>query len=100
MVLEVRGYADGASVAQNLAASAKRAMAVARFLTDQGVPPEQILILGLGEVDPTGPALDPEHQRADIRIFEPFTEGAVLGRTATACGMSASFLRRTKPAEA
>ena len=77
MVFEIRGYADGAASAkQNLAASAERATAVARFLTDQGVPPEQILILGLGEVDPVGPVLDPAHQRVDIRIFAP-----VLGRT-------------------
>jgi outer membrane protein OmpA-like peptidoglycan-associated protein len=84
MVFEVRGYADGAaSVKQNLAASAERATAVARFLTGQGVPLEQILILGLGEVDPASPVLDPEHQRVDIRIFAPFMEGAALGPTAT-----------------
>jgi outer membrane protein OmpA-like peptidoglycan-associated protein len=83
MVFEVRGYADGAaSVKQNLAASAERATAVARFLTDQGVPPERILILGLGEVDPAGPVLDHERHRVDIRIFAPFMEGAALGRTA------------------
>jgi outer membrane protein OmpA-like peptidoglycan-associated protein len=71
MMVEVRGYADGSeSAAQNLSASTERATKIARFLTAQGVPAEQILILGLGEVDPSGAALNPEHQRVDVRLFQ------------------------------
>jgi len=72
IVSEVRGYADGgASVEQNLAASGERATAVARYLAENGVSSERILLIGLGAVDPEGPVLDPEHQRVDIRIFAP-----------------------------
>jgi outer membrane protein OmpA-like peptidoglycan-associated protein len=70
-IIELRGYAEGAgSAAQDLALSTERAKAVARFLTDRGVPQERILIIGLGEVDPESHRYNPEHQRVDIRIFE------------------------------
>lgn len=72
LVFEVRGYADGgASAEQNLAASGERATAVARFLSDHGVPSKRILLIGLGEVDPADPVVNPEHQRVDIRVFAP-----------------------------
>ncbi len=69
-VIELRGYADGAaSAAENLALSIERANVIARFLSERGR--RRILIVGLGEVDPGGPALVPEHQRVDIRVFVP-----------------------------
>jgi outer membrane protein OmpA-like peptidoglycan-associated protein len=77
-IIELRGYADGAGTsAENLALSLERSPVVARFLNDHGIPPQRILMLGLGEVDPTGPARNPEHQRVDVRVFEPTT---ALGR--------------------
>jgi peptidoglycan-binding protein ArfA len=78
VVIEIRGYADGGSVEQDLTVSAERATAVARFLTNHGVPPERIFIIGLGAVDPAGPRSEPEHQRVDIRIFAPSTESGTL----------------------
>lgn len=80
MFYEVRGYADEtASAEQNLVASTVRANTVARFLTDQCVSPERILIIGLGAIDPAGLVLDPEHQRVDIRILAPSTEAVRAG---------------------
>lgn len=69
-VVELRGYADGAgSVARDIALSTERARAVEKFLIERGVPAERIVLLGLGEVDPSGPALRAEHQRVDVRVF-------------------------------
>jgi outer membrane protein OmpA-like peptidoglycan-associated protein len=69
-VVELRGYADGArSTEQNANLSAERAKAVARILSEYGIPSQNILPLGLGEIDPGSPAPKPEHQRVDIRIF-------------------------------
>jgi outer membrane protein OmpA-like peptidoglycan-associated protein len=83
-MIELRGYADGtASSARNVALSLERANAIARFLTARGVPKEHILILGLGEVDPTGPQGSAEHQRVDIRVFDPPTKTSVLHEHAT-----------------
>lgn len=83
-VIELRGYADGAGTsAQNVALSTERAMTIARLLTERGVPSQRILILGVGEVGPNGPPLNPEHQRVDIRVFvqpadtDRFQTGAV-----------------------
>jgi outer membrane protein OmpA-like peptidoglycan-associated protein len=88
-IIELRGYADGAgSAAQNLALSTERAQAIARFLGDRGVPQERILIIGLGEVDPTGHPRDPEHQRVDIRIFEHSTNDTTPGGGAAVSGGS------------
>ncbi len=71
-VIELRGYADGAgSAEQDGALSAARAHAVEGFLIERGVPAERIILLGLGEVDPSGPAFRAEHQRVDVRIFMP-----------------------------
>jgi outer membrane protein OmpA-like peptidoglycan-associated protein len=70
-IIELRGYADGASSpAANFALSVERANTIARFLIERRVPRERILILGLGEVDPTGPRRA-EHQRVDVRVFAP-----------------------------
>lgn len=69
-VIELRGYADGAiSTAENLKLSNERAAAVAQLLIEQGVAPQRILTLGLGEVDPTGVPGLAEHQRVDVRVF-------------------------------
>jgi outer membrane protein OmpA-like peptidoglycan-associated protein len=69
-VIELRGYADGAaSPAANNALSLERATAIARLLTTRGVAKERILILGLGEVDFSGPSRLAEHQRVDVRVF-------------------------------
>jgi outer membrane protein OmpA-like peptidoglycan-associated protein len=75
-VIEIRGYADGAaSPADNRTLSATRAGIVAAWLRNNGVPAERILVIGLGAVD-NGPALKPEHQRVDIRVFvEPQASG-------------------------
>ena len=73
-IIELRGYADGAaSAAANTGLSLKRATAVARLLTARGVVRERILILGLGEADPSGPPRRAEHQRVDVRVFAPPT---------------------------
>jgi outer membrane protein OmpA-like peptidoglycan-associated protein len=71
-IIELRGYADVASSpAANVALSVERANTIARFLTDRRVPSERIVLLGLGEVDPTGPPRCAEHQRVDVRVFTP-----------------------------
>jgi outer membrane protein OmpA-like peptidoglycan-associated protein len=73
-IVELRGYADGsASPAANIALSLDRANVIARILMKRGVPRERILILGLGEVDRTGPDGRAEHQRVDLRVFAPPT---------------------------
>jgi outer membrane protein OmpA-like peptidoglycan-associated protein len=69
-VIELRGYADGAgSTDQDLALSTKRAEAIAQYLTANGIFLQRIRIVGLGEIDETGPKDNPGHQRVDIRIF-------------------------------
>jgi outer membrane protein OmpA-like peptidoglycan-associated protein len=69
-IIELRGYADGAArAAANVALSLERARVIARFLIAHGVARERILILGLGEVDPTGPPRRAEQQRVDLRVF-------------------------------
>jgi outer membrane protein OmpA-like peptidoglycan-associated protein len=74
-IIEVRGYADGAgSTEKNLALSTVRAEAVAKVLVGSGVPSQRVLVIGLGAVDPNGPALDPEHQRVDLRVFVASTD--------------------------
>jgi outer membrane protein OmpA-like peptidoglycan-associated protein len=73
-IIELRGYADGAaSRAGNNPLSLERANIIARLLTTRGVTAERILILGLGEVDPSGPPRRAEHQRVDVRVFVPPT---------------------------
>jgi outer membrane protein OmpA-like peptidoglycan-associated protein len=76
-IIELRGYADGAaSSAANIAVSLERARVIARFLTQRGVSRQRILVLGLGEVDPTGPPRRVEQQRVDLRVFAPPATGA------------------------
>lgn len=71
-IIELRGYADGAaSPAANRALSLERATVIARFLTARGVARKRIFILGLGEVDLTGPPRLAKHQRVDVRVFAP-----------------------------
>jgi outer membrane protein OmpA-like peptidoglycan-associated protein len=69
-VIELRGYADGAgSTEQNVALSSERADVIQRLLIERGVAADRIVAFGLGAVDPAGPALNPDHQRVDIRVF-------------------------------
>jgi outer membrane protein OmpA-like peptidoglycan-associated protein len=83
-VVELRGYADGAaSHKKNESLSLERATAIARFLISRGVAKEHVLVLGLGEVDPAGPQSRPDHQRVDVRVFEPaITKTTVRHETA------------------
>jgi len=84
-VIELRGYADGAgSPEQNLALSMARAEAIARVLRKSGVRSTRVRVLGLGEVDPDAPALQPEHQRVDLRVFtEPAEDSGANGTAVT-----------------
>ena len=83
-VIEVRGYADDAgSAGANLLLSGIRAEAVARFLAGIGIPPERIRVIALGAVDPNGPALNPEHQRVDLRVFVRPEDGITSTRAST-----------------
>jgi outer membrane protein OmpA-like peptidoglycan-associated protein len=69
-VIEVQGYAHGSSSpSENRALSATRAEFVAELLRNNGILPERILVIGLGEFDPAGSLLKPEHQRVDVRVF-------------------------------
>ncbi len=71
-IIELRGYADGASSpAANVALSVERANTIARFLAERRVSSQRIVLLGMGEVDPTGPPRRAEHQRVDVRVFAP-----------------------------
>ena len=73
-IIELRGYADGATSRDaNIALSLERANAVARFLLERHVAQERILILGLGEVDPAGLSRRADNQRVDVRVFAPPT---------------------------
>jgi outer membrane protein OmpA-like peptidoglycan-associated protein len=73
-IIELRGYSDGASSPEaNIALSVERAIAIARFLAKHHVARERILILGLGEVDPTSPVHRADCQRVDARVFVPPT---------------------------
>jgi len=82
-IIELRGYADAAaSPAANNALSLERANRIARLLTTRGVAAERILILGLGEVDPSGPPRRAEHQRVDVRVFVPSTAISVRHESA------------------
>ena len=71
-IIELRAYADrAASSAEDVKISEQRADAVARFLKSQGIASDRIVVVAVGEVDPTGPAFQAEHQRVDIRLFAP-----------------------------
>ena len=68
-IIELRGYTDGAESAEsNRTLSAKRAEAIARFLSANGIPSQCIRTIGLGEIE-GGQANNPEHRRVDLRIF-------------------------------
>jgi len=91
-IIELRGYADGAaSPAASSALSLERATVIARFLTARGVARKRIFILGLGEVDPTGPPRRAEHQRVDVRVFAPPKAETSAQRE----GVTGSFIQDT-----
>jgi outer membrane protein OmpA-like peptidoglycan-associated protein len=74
-IIELRGFADSAgSLEKNIALSTARAEGIAKFLIDIGIPSRRIRVIGLGAVDADGPALNPEHQRVDLRVFVAVTE--------------------------
>jgi flagellar motor protein MotB len=58
-----------------MALSTERAQVIQTFLIERGVPTDRILVLGIGAVDPAGPALNPDHQRVDIRVFVQAANG-------------------------
>jgi outer membrane protein OmpA-like peptidoglycan-associated protein len=72
-IIELRGYSDGASSPANIALSVARTVAIARFLAEHHVARERILILGLGELDPTSTLHRADWQRVDARVFAPAT---------------------------
>lgn len=77
-IIELRAYADGgASTAEDLKISVQRAEAVARFLKNQGIASNRIVVVAIGEVDPAAPAFQAEHQRVDIRLFAPPLDGSL-----------------------
>jgi outer membrane protein OmpA-like peptidoglycan-associated protein len=83
-IIELRGYADGAgSTEKNLALSTARAEAVAKILIASGISSDRVRVIGLGAVEVNGPALNPEHQRVDLRVFVAPT-GAVTTTEASA----------------
>jgi outer membrane protein OmpA-like peptidoglycan-associated protein len=78
-IIELRGYADGAgSTEKNVALGTARAEAVAKLLVDSGIPSQGVRVIGLGAVDPDGPALNPEHQRVDLRVFVAPTDAVTV----------------------
>ena len=83
-IIELRGYADGTgSTEKNFALSTARAEAVAKVLIGSGIPSDRVRVIGLGAVDADGPALNPEHQRVDLRVFVAPTD-AVTATEASA----------------
>jgi outer membrane protein OmpA-like peptidoglycan-associated protein len=78
-IIELRGYADGAgSTEKNVVLSTARAEAVAKILIDSGIPSQRVRVIGLGAVDPDGPALNPDHQRVDLRVFVAPTDAVTV----------------------
>ena len=67
-VFELRGYSDRAEPDANV--SLKRAVGAADFLAANGVPLENIRVLGLGAAD-GGAADNSEQRRVDVRVFVP-----------------------------
>jgi outer membrane protein OmpA-like peptidoglycan-associated protein len=67
---EVDGYTDASgTVPFNDSLSQQRAASVAQFLMAQGVVPERLTPLGLGESSPRVPnAFDPVNRRVEIRL--------------------------------
>ncbi len=69
-VFELRGYTDEAEMLPGSGLSLKRAEAIASFLGANGIPFENIHVIGLGEIE-GGAANNPEHRRVDLRVFAP-----------------------------
>lgn len=67
---EVDGYTDASgTVPYNDALSQRRAASVAQFLIEQGVQPERLTPVGLGESAPrVADAFDPANRRVEIRL--------------------------------
>ena len=70
-IVEVRAYTDCAE--QDSELPMRRAGTVANFLAANGIPWENIRVIGLGAIE-GGPANNQEHRRADLRVFVPSPE--------------------------
>jgi outer membrane protein OmpA-like peptidoglycan-associated protein len=66
----VEGHTDArGGESYNLDLSERRAAAVAKFLHDEGMPPQQVSSIGLGETRPRVPdPLDPINRRVEMRV--------------------------------
>lgn len=72
-VLQVDGHTDRIPIStprfpSNWELSAARAIAVAKFLIDQGIPPERVAARGLAQYQPIDPADTPEAYERNRRI--------------------------------
>lgn len=72
-VLRVDGHTDSRPIAtaqfpSNWELSTARAISVARFLMDQGIPPERLAVAGFGEFHPLDPGTSDEARAKNRRI--------------------------------
>ncbi len=80
-VLQVDGYTDKVPVrsnsyfASNWDLSTARAVAVVKFLIEQGIPPDRLAAAGFGEYHPLDPGDTPEAYRRNRRIEFKLTQG-------------------------
>lgn len=79
ITLVVTGHTDSyGSDADNLALSQRRVDSVKQYFVDQGIAPERIEAIGMGESEPTGDNNTPEGRQANRRVeflVENFTFG-------------------------
>ena len=69
MEIEIRGYTDNVGdFAANKALSERRALAVKKYLSDQGIDPKRIRAVGFGELDPIDTNSTSEGRKANRRI--------------------------------
>lgn len=73
VIIEVQGHTDkipvsGRRFASNWELSTARALNVVNYLIDQGVPPERLAAVGMGEYHPIEEGDDPESLRRNRRI--------------------------------
>ena len=80
-VLQVDGYTDKVPVrsnsyfASNWDLSTARAVAVVKFLIEQGIPPDRLAAAGFGEYHPLDTGDTPEAYRRNRRIEFKLTQG-------------------------
>ncbi|GHA38058.1 hypothetical protein GCM10007989_37470 [Devosia pacifica] len=79
-VLRIDGHTDSRPISSvrfpsNWELSAARAISVAKYLVDQGVPPARLVAAGFGEFNPLDPAETEEAYRRNRRIEFKLTEG-------------------------